>query len=522
MNISELSLQTNFTVLDWSIVAAYLAVTVVIGLYANRYITDMSDYLVAGRSIKSCLGIATMIGTELGLVTVMYMGQKGVTGGFAAFHIGVAAGLGALFLGLTGFIVVPLRREGVMTIPEYYEKRFSRGVRILGGVILAVAGILNMGVFLKIGAMFVTGITGLEPTYIKVVMSVLLLLVLTYTVLGGMVSVIITDYLQFVVLSFGLLLACGVAVAKVGWGNIVNAVTLVHGEAGFNPFAGDGFGGEYVLWMVLSAGVMAAGVWPTAVMRVCAAENIRVVKRIYCWSAVGFMIRSILPMFLGICAVAYFWHHQALRELFFPDGNMVGDATATLSTMPLFLGQILPMGVIGLVAAGMLAAFMSTHDSYLLCWASVVVQDVIAPSVPGGLSTKARLLLARLCILLVGLFLLFFGLWYQMERQDVLDYLWITGAIYFTGAFVLLATGLYWKRASTVGAYLALIAGTFAVLGIDKVWLKATEMLGLESLTQTLGPWPRLSAIIGISTTIVALLLMIVGSLIFPRRLPAG
>ncbi len=98
MNIDELVLQTNFTVLDLFIVAVYLAVTVAIGLYANRYITDMSDYLVAGRSIKSCLGIATMIGTELGLVTVMYMGQKGVTDGFAAFHIGVAAGLDALFL----------------------------------------------------------------------------------------------------------------------------------------------------------------------------------------------------------------------------------------------------------------------------------------------------------------------------------------------------------------------------------------------------------------------------------------
>ncbi len=208
-----------------------------------------------------------------------------------------------------------------MTIPEYYGKRFSRGVRILGGVILAVAGILNTGVFLKIGAMFVTDLTGLEPTYIKAVMSVLLLLVLTHTILGGLVSVIITDYLQFAVLSFGLLLACGVAVAKVGWGNIVSTVTLVHGEAGFNPFTGDGFGGEYVLWMVLSAGVMAAGVWPTAVMRVCAAENTRVVRRLYCWSAVGFMIRSILPMFLGICVVAYFWHHQALRESFFPDGK---------------------------------------------------------------------------------------------------------------------------------------------------------------------------------------------------------
>ena len=132
-------ISSNFGTVDWAIVALYMLGTVAIGLYANRYIRNMSDYIVAGRSLKPYLAVATMIGSELGLVTVMYSAQKGFTGGFAAFHIGLIAGIVTLIIGLTGFIVVPLRELGVMTIPEFYERRFSRGVRIFGGLLLALS-----------------------------------------------------------------------------------------------------------------------------------------------------------------------------------------------------------------------------------------------------------------------------------------------------------------------------------------------------------------------------------------------
>ena len=73
-----------------------------------------------------------------------------------------------------------------MTIPEFYERRFSRGVRIFGGLVLALTGILNMGMFLRAGALFLTGLTGMtDPMTVKAVMTILLLLVLSYTVLGG-------------------------------------------------------------------------------------------------------------------------------------------------------------------------------------------------------------------------------------------------------------------------------------------------------------------------------------------------
>ena len=210
MDLSVLGIETRFSPLDWCIVVAYLIFIVSVGVYIKRYIKSASDFMVAGRGLKSPLAIATMIGTELGLVTVVYAAQKGFTGGFAAFHIAVVAAIGAVFVGMTGFIVVPLRRLKVMTIPEFYEKRFGKGVRILGGIILAFAGILNMGMFLKAGSIFVSGVTGMVSDFqIKLIMSIMLALVLLYTTLGGMVSVVVLDYIQFVVLSFALLLYKG-------------------------------------------------------------------------------------------------------------------------------------------------------------------------------------------------------------------------------------------------------------------------------------------------------------------------
>jgi SSS family solute:Na+ symporter len=175
--------QTNFGHFDWVIVGVYLSISVVIGLYVKRYVSDMATYIGAGRKVGTWLGVATMTGTELGLITVMYMAQKGFSAGFAAFHMALIAGVATLFVGLTGFIVVPLRELEVLTIPEYYEKRFSRKIRVLGGIMLAFAGILNMGLFLKVGSMFIVGITGLpsEGHALKIVMVVLLVLVLIYT-----------------------------------------------------------------------------------------------------------------------------------------------------------------------------------------------------------------------------------------------------------------------------------------------------------------------------------------------------
>jgi len=502
MNLESIGLDTNFSILDWCIVIVYLLAVVGVGVYIRRYVVNVADFIVAGRSLKPCLAIATMIGTELGLVTVMYSSQKGFTGGFAAFHIAFAAAIVTLLVGLSGFIVVPLRKLKVMTIPEYYEKRFSRGVRIIGGIILAFSGILNMGLFLKTGSLFVMGVTHMtSEVELKIIMTVMLGFVLLYTTLGGMLSIVVLDYIQFVVLAFGLLITCFFSIKALGWHNIVDTVSQRYGEAGFNPFDEEIFGTSYVV-MMLFLGLVSCAIWQTAVIRACAADSIRTVKRLYIWSSIGFMIRSLLPCFFGICALVFVSQNDSLRPIFLPAEGKA-DAQVTLMAMPIFLSQILPMGLIGIISAAMLAAFMSTHDSYLLCWSSVLAQDVVSPCFKNGLPAKTRLLLNRLFILAIGLFILIWGLWYPLG-QDLWDYMVISGAIYFAGAISLLTFGLYWKRASKTGAYLSIFAGFGALLGLKPV----QELLHMDVETD----------IVGLIATGAAGVLMVLGSLIFPDR----
>ena len=462
--------QTNFTSLDWVIVAVYLALSVGIAFFVKRYAGNMTNFVSAGRAVGTWLGVATLTGTEMGLITVMYSAQKGFTSGFAAFHIGVSAGLVALLIGLTGFIVVRLREHKVLTIPEYYEKRYGRRTRILGGVMLAFGGLLNMGLFLKVGAMFIVGITGMDPggNALKVVMVVLLALVLVYTVIGGMISVVITDYIQFVILSVGILVAGWLAIESVGWDNLFDTVRIHKGEAGFNPVAAESsFGFEYVAWMFF-LGIVNCALWPTAVARALAMESTTALKRQYMWSSISFAIRMIIPNLLGVCAFVFVMTKAPdLQQLFSPADADV-EAVDNLYAMPIFLGRILPAGLIGLITAAMIAAFMSTHDGYLLCWSTVITQDIIAPLFKERLDNPTRIKITRVLIVLIGLYILYWGLFYTGE-EDIWDYMAVTGAIYFTGAFSLLFGGLYWHRASSTGAVLALMAGITAVIGLGPV-----------------------------------------------------
>ncbi len=516
---SELLRQTNFTTLDWVIVIVYPLISVGIGLYVRKLIVNMSDFVVAGRGLGLCLGIATMTGTELGLITVMYSAQKGFTGGFAAFHIALVAGIVTFFVGLTGFFVYRLREMGVMTIPEFYGRRFDRKTRILGGIMMALGGILNMGLFLKVGSMFLVGITGMSDVgwALPTVMVFLITLVLLYTCLGGMVSVVIADYVQFVLLAFGLLVTTALAAYHVGWTNVFDTVQSQMGRGGFDPtVAESAFGWEYIIWMGFM-GLVSCGIWPTAVARALAMDSPQAVKRQYMFASISFLIRFLIPYFWGICAFVFIMQHSGLRELFFPAGYPAPDvlpegvtAVDNLYAMPLFLGRILPAGLIGLMTAGMIAAFMSTHDSYLLCWSTVLTQDVIAPireTYGRPLSSKARVTISRILIVAIGLYVLYWGLIYQGE-DDIWDYMAVTGAIYFTGAFALLFGGLYWRRASSTGAFLALLAGLSAIFGLSPV----QNAVGIDIP----------SARVGLVSIAATVLVMFFGSLLFPDRKPNG
>ncbi len=510
--VQELFSTGHFSTLDWVIVIGYVSISIFIGVFANRFIKGVTEYVVAGRNLGTALSVATMTGTEMGLITVMYSAQKGFTGGFASFHIAVVACVMTFIVGVTGFIVVPLRRCGVMTIPEFYERRFGRRTRILGGFLLAFGGILNMGLFLKVGSQFVIGVTGIAPGggLLMLVMTSLIVLVLFYTILGGMISVVLADYVQFTVLSLGLVLLVCLTLAKLGWTNMIDVVQQQMGPAGFDPTEeGVGFGPAYISWQAVS-GLVSCAIWPTAVARALAARNTTVVKRQYMLSSISFLIRFMIPYFLGIAAFVYIIQSGGIfQQAFFPTDDM--KPVDNLYAMPLFVSHVLPIGVLGLVTAAMIAAFMSTHDSYLLCWSSVIVLDIINPMCKKPLSDKGQVLWARLVMVMIGIYILVWGLWYE-GSDDIWEYMTLTGGIYTLGAISVLVGGLYWKRASSTGAVFALLAGFSAIFGLSKVRVVLNAALEHRIGFELTAP------IVGLITLALCILAMIVGSLLFPDK----
>ena len=248
-------------------------------------------------------------------------------------------------------------------------------------------------------------------------------------------------------------------------------------------------------------GFVSCGIWPTSVARALAADSEKTVHRLYTWSSIGFLARFLIPYIWGICALVYVTQNPDLVAAFMPASGAA--PVSNLYAVPVFLGRILPVGLLGLMLAGALAAEMSTHDSYLLCWSSVLTQDVIAPLMGNRISTEGRIRLTRGLMLIIGVYLIYWGLIYK-GRDDIWDYMAVSGAIYFTGAFALLLWGLYWRRASSTGAVLALVSGGFAVLGLDPV----QSSLGFHIS----------SAWIGLATVAMTTFAMVAGSLLFPDR----
>src|SRR5258708_5578473 len=188
------------------------------------------------------------------------------------------------------------------------------------------------------------------------------------------------------------------------------------------------------------------------------------------------MYRRTVFYFVGRFGLPGLWGAAAVVHFSFRGG--LPKNLDSLTAMPAYLSTILPVGIIGLVIAAMLAAEMSTDSGYLLTWATVIYNDLIVPCVRRPLSPQKQLLLTRSLVLAIGIFLVFYGLWYKLPG-NAWDYLAVTGNIYLASVFTLLVAGLYWRRATAAGAYAALVlgaAGPIAFLIVNAVVPKASQI----------------------------------------------
>jgi SSS family solute:Na+ symporter len=420
---------SNFSGIDWGIVAVYLALIFAAGVLVKRYVGNLSDFLVAGRGMGQNLGIVSLMSAEIGILTYVYYAEMGFIFGFSSFLPGLIPVICLVVIGLTGFCIRRLRDLKLMTIPEYFQRRYSRGVRVLAGILMATGGALNLGVFPRLEAAFLNIVTGVPQEYLIWTMAILLLVVLVYTAMGGMVSILITNYIQYVLLSVGMLIITAVCFLNIGLGDMIGIVTDRIGRTGFDPISHPDMGWTFIAWQILLwVGVLTC--WQSIAMRTFSSKDSRVGMRIFTRTGVLFLGRALLPMFWGIAALAYF-----------------GKADIPIEAMPAMLNRLLPVGIIGLVIAAMLAASMSTYASYLLAWGSIISQDILQPIIRRPLGDAAKVRLNRITVVLLTLFIMFWGLLYKIPGPTYF-YLNMTANLFLAGTLASIVAGLYWKRAN--------------------------------------------------------------------------
>lgn len=499
--------------IDGGIVGAYLLLTMIVGVTVRRYVRRVDHFLVAGREMNLYLGIASLAATEFGIVTCMYTAQKGYTDGFAGATPGICNAIAMFLVGWTGFCIKPLRESGVMTIPELFQTRYGSFVRWLAGVVIVLGGLLNMGVFLRVGGQFLVICCGIDVKHLEIMMTALLVFVAVYTVFGGMLSVLVTDFLQFVVMSAGLLVVTGLILANIGWGGLVANVDTHIGTGGYNPFANQRLGWEFVLSNLITNTAVVL-TWQTVIARVLAAKDAATSRRIYTSTAFFFVCRWVLPGLWGIAALG-----AVSGEMLNSLALRMGEKDGTLFAMPYYLSTLVPAGMMGILIAAMLAADMSTDSSYMLTWGSVIYNDILAPFRRRQWSERTGLLWNRFIVASIGLFLLFWGLWYRLEG-NLWEYLQTTGTIYLASMSVLLIAACYWKGANNWGAIAAIMVG--AILPLVGLFLdKAVrvEVAQADGQTASIG-WVKHfigEHWVNIGTYIAVAVAMIVGSSLKPR-----
>jgi SSS family solute:Na+ symporter len=513
--VSAASIVSPFSLLDLAIALASLAATLWIGLRVKRYIGTIEDYLVASRGMGLYVGAASLLSTEVGIITYMYQAQFGFVAGFSAFVVGLITLAVCLLVGRTGFVITRLREMQILTVPEYFDRRYGRGVRVLAGVLMAFGGSLNLGIFPIIEARFLAIVTGIPSQYLGWTMAALLLVALAYTALGGMVSLIVTNYVQYVVLAAGTVIVTLVCLREVGWGGMVSAVEGHMGGHGFNPIEDLGVG--FILWQIL-LWIALMTVWQSVAMRTFSTKDAAVGKKMFTLTGFLFLGRALIPMVWGIAALAFFWGRsepvvapsaptrgaqiealdQGLAETFRLDldaGRLeralpqldllerlareekAQDPAAAryeeqarerrgevgLVAMPWMLAATLPTGLLGLVVAGMLAASISTYAGYFLGWSSIIAQDIVAPLAGRELSSAGRLKLTRATVVGLTLFIMIWSLVYDLPGPAYF-YLQVTANLFMAPTLVAVVGGLYWRRASETGAVLSFLLGAAASL----------------------------------------------------------
>ncbi len=440
---------------DWLILGTSFVLFLALAIYLNSLCRSVADYLVSGRKVRLWLGLGAGIAGEIGLVSIVGMCEQGYLKGFSFVLIGLLSMcIMVPLFGIFGFGIQRFRATKAMSVSQYVEMRYSRGLRILTGILNSAAGVLQMSIFPVVGAGFLKVLMGapdktlvfgsLIPT-LWIIMGVLLGSAILFTLLGGFVTLIVTNFFQMILIMGAIVAVLFHMVSHLGLQNMWTRLEEGRGLAGLYPFAegGDSYGFVWFAWLTLM-GILLQFSYGPYLQKYASMDKPRTVALSYLVGSIFGNGRTFLIIALGVGALAA-WGLENQSGV--PDSQWAAMAT------PAFLAQIVPPVLMGFLLCGLLWADVSTTDQYLLSWSTSIVNDCICPFLKKPPNPQVHIRMVRITIVILCLGFFLFGLWYE-PTLPIWEYLWLCANI-IGGTGIIVLFGMYWRRANTLGAYTA-------------------------------------------------------------------
>jgi SSS family solute:Na+ symporter len=447
-------------------VAIYLLVTIAIGLWAAKKVSNSKDFLVAGRRLPLYMTMATVFATWFGAETVL-----SVSATFARDGLGgiVADPFGSSFclVFVAFFFARAFYRMDLLTIGDFYRKRFGKPVEVITSVAITASYLgWTSAQLTALGLVFHV----LSGDALSLNQGILLgaAIVLGYTMWGGMWSVAWTDLFQTVVIIVGLwAVAWLVSDMAGGAGKVIVAAA----EAGKFEFWPKGGSKE---WLAFAASwaTLAVGSIPQqdVFQRVTSAKNESTAVRGTLLGGLAYFIFAFVPIFIAYAALVI---DPQLAALFKSD-----DAREIQFILPKFIGERVPLWAQIMFFGALLSAILSTASGALLAPTALFTENVLRPFAP-KMDDRQFLFTLRIVLVAFTLAALLFGL---NSRSTMYEMVQNAYKVTMVGALVPLVAGLYWKRATTGGAMASILLGLSTWLlaeafAPDGLW--PTQFVGL-------------------------------------------
>ncbi|MCH2241824.1 MAG: sodium:solute symporter family protein [Aquabacterium sp.] len=423
------------------LVIAYLVGTLAIGAWAGTRVKSTADFAVAGRSLPLVMVITTTFATWFGAETVMGIPAKFVQGGLnAVVEDPFGASMCLVLVGL--FFAARLYRMNLLTIGDFYRERYGRGVEVFCSIAIILsylgwvaAQITALGlVFSVLSGGAISASTG---------MLIGTASVLIYVMLGGMLAVAWTDFIQMIVLVLGLTAIAFIAAGEAGGADKV--LELARSREWFSFFPAPSLNDW--IWFVAAGITMMFGSIPQqdVFQRVMSAKDATTASRGAVIGGLGYLAFAFVPMFIVASSLLIMPTETA--ALLKDDPQKVLP-TLILGHMP-FFAQVLFFGAL-------LSAIKSTASATLLAPSTSFVENILKNLVP-GLTDRQQLLAMRITIVVFTALVLAYAIF--MSGTPIYEMVSAAYQVTLVGAFVPLTCGLFWKRATTQGAVLSILAG---------------------------------------------------------------